>query len=227
MRELLGLTAAVLAICLAVGGLPSGGFWWDLLAALGYCAFALVAFMGWDSESPARNPRLRQHRNLAVLATAVALSHALGYLLIDPIIIEHLLPAAPTFMLAGLLALLLIVGITWSSLPVPRQRAYSGFGAFRSWHRGLYLGLLALTGWHALGTDFSLSRPWQIVLLAGLLGGAPLAAYLARRLNRTPPLTRGPGDEAAADLHPALSGIVMVALALAFAGLKLLACDVC
>lgn len=227
MRALLGLTCLVLGICLAAGALPSGGFWWDFLAALGYCAFALVAFLGWDSESPARHPRLRQHRNLALLATFIALAHALGYLLLDATLVEYLLPAAPGYMLAGLLALLLVAATTWSSLPGPRQRTYTGFSAFRSWHRGLYLALLAFTGWHTFATEFSLTRPWQTVVLAGLLGVGPLLAYLARRLNRPLPLTQAPADEITADHHPLLCGMIMVAVSFAFAGLKLAACDAC
>ncbi len=217
----------MLGVCLAAGGLPSGGFWWDLLAGLGFCAFVLVAFMGWDSESPARNPRLRQHRNLALLATVIAAAHGLGYLVIDTTVIEHLKPAAPVYMLCGLAALLLLAGTTWSSLPGPRQRTYAGFAAFRGWHRGLYVALLAATGWHAFGTEFSLGRPWQAVLLFALLVGVPLLAYAARRFDRPPPLDRGPGTEAAADLHPLLSGLAMVALSFGFAGLKLAACDAC
>jgi len=225
MKALMALVVFVLGVCLAAGGLPSGGFWWDFLAALGYCAFALIAFMGWDSESPGRNPRLRQHRNLAVLATVVALAHSIGYLLQDSTLLEYLMPAAPAYMLLGILALLLLIGTTYSSLPGPRQRTYPAFSAFRRWHRALFLLLLLTTGWHVFGTEFSLSHPWQVAILVALLGGAPLLAYLARRFNRTTFLPPGPADAQAADLHPLLSGLAMLMLSASFAGLKVFACD--
>ena len=227
MRGLLGLTLLVLAVCLAAGALPSAGFWWDFLAGLGYCAFALVAFMGWESESPARNPRLRMHRNLALLATLIAALHAVGYLIIDPIVVEHFLPTAPAFMLLGLLAFALLVATTYSSLPKPRQRTYRGFAAFRAWHRALYLLLLAATGWHVFGTQFSISSVWQLVPMVVLLTGAPLAAYLARRQGSFRLLTRAPASEEAADLHPLLCGLSMLALSAAFAGLKAVSCATC
>ena len=87
----MGLVLVVLAIVLAAGVLPSGGFWWDFLAALGYCSLTLIAFMGW-AESPAGMLRLRLHRNLAVLATLIVTAHAAGYLVIDSTLLEYLQP---------------------------------------------------------------------------------------------------------------------------------------
>lgn len=227
MNGLIALLLIVLAAGLAAGALPTAGFWWDLLAALGYCAFALVAFMGWDSESPAKNPRLKLHRNLAMLGTTIAACHAIGYLIIDQTVIEYLLPAAPAYMLMGILAFMLLLGMTVSSLPGPRRKTYSGFPAFRNWHRMLFLLLLISTGWHVMGTDFSLGRVWQAVVLGILLGGAPVAAYWARRTNQSLPMTPEPGSEAAADRHPILIGLLMLLLSATFAGIKVIACDVC
>lgn len=227
MNGLVLLIFIVLGIGLAAGALPSAGFWWDFLAALGYCAFALIAFMGWDSESPASNPRLRLHRNLAILGTTAGTAHAAGYLIIDATVIEYLLPAAPAYMLVGIVALLLLLGTTLSSLPGPRRRTYSGFSAFRDWHRLLYLLLLLTAGWHAIGTEFSFANPWQITIVILLLTFAPVLAYCARRLNRPTPLTPSPASEAAADRHPVLVALAMVLMSVAFAGIKVLACDVC
>lgn len=183
--------------------------------------------MGWDSESPAKNPRLKLHRNLAMLGTTIAACHAIGYLIIDQTVIEYLLPAAPAYMLMGILAFMLLLGMTVSSLPGPRRKTYSGFPAFRNWHRMLFLLLLISTGWHVMGTDFSLGRVWQAVVLGILLGGAPVAAYWARRTNQSLPMTPEPGSEAAADRHPILIGLLMLLLSATFAGIKVIACDVC
>ena len=181
MLTLTGLALLVLVIGLAAGALPSGGFWWDLLAALGYCTFTLIAFMGWDSESPAGGRRVRLHRNLAILAALIATAHAAGYLLLDATVVEYLKPSAPNYMLIGIVAWLLLLAITYSSLPGPRKRHYPAFSAFRSWHRVLYLLLLATSAWHTFATDFSLANVWQVSLVGLLLIGAPLLGYLARR----------------------------------------------
>jgi hypothetical protein len=223
----MGLVLLVLLIALAAGALPSGGFWWDFLAALGYCALALIAFMGWDSESPVRAPRLRLHRNLAILAAVVATVHALGYLVIDLTVLEYLMPAAPNYMLLGVLAWLLLIATTYSSLPAPRKRAYSDFGAFRSWHRALYLLLLGASAWHVFATEFSLTSIWQVAALLSLLIGAPLAAYMARRAGKAAPVTDAPAADRDADLHPVLCGVAMLVLSASFAGLKAAACATC
>ena len=190
-------------------------------------AFTLIAFMGWDSESPVRAPRLRLHRNLAILAAVVATAHALGYLIIDATVVEYLLPAAPNYMLLGIFAWVLLTATTYSSLPGPRQRTYPAFSSFRSWHRMLYLLLLATSAWHVLATDFSLPSFWQVALLSALLIGAPLIAYLSRRAGATTPVTNAPAGDKAADLHPTLCGLAMIALSGSFAGIKVLACATC
>ena len=223
----MGLLLLVLAIALAAGALPSGGFWWDFLAALGYCAFTLIAFMGWDSESPVRTSRLRLHRNLAILATVIACAHAGGYLLIDATVLEYLLPAAPNYMLLGIVAWLLLIATTFSSLPGPRRRTYPAYSHFRSWHRALYLLLLATSAWHVLATGFSLARFWQVALLSALLIGAPLLAYLSRRAGAATPVTGAPAGDRAADLHPTFCGLAMIALSFSFAAIKVLACATC
>ena len=227
MTGLVALLLLILTTGLLAGALPSAGFWWDLLAALGYCAFTLIAFIGWDSESPARNPRLKLHRNLAFLGTAVTAVHVVGYPVLDQTLVEYLLPAAPAYMLMGMLAFGLLLGTTLSSLPGLRRRTYADFSAFRRWHRALFLLLLASTGWHVFGTDFSLSRPWQLVVVGTLLWGAPVAAYSARRLNLKPAMTPEPASEGVADRQAVFIGLIMLLVSAAFAGVKALACVVC
>ncbi len=223
----MALVLLVLGITLAAGALPAGGFWWDFLAALGYCAFTLIAFMGWDSESPVRTPRLRAHRNLAILAALIATAHAAGYLVIDATVLEHLKPTAPNYMLLGIVAWLLLIATTYSSLPGPRKRTYPGFSSFRNWHRGLYLLILTASAWHVLATEFSLSSPWQVGVLALLLIGAPMLGYVMRRYGRTMVVTGAPAGDRQADLQPTLCGLAMVLLSAAFAGIKVAACATC
>ncbi len=223
----MGLILLVLAVALAARALPSGGFWWDFLAALGYCALTLIAFMGWDSESPVRTPRLRLHRNLAFLATVVTTAHALGYLILDQTVLEYLKPSAPNYMLLGILAWLLLIATTYTSLPVPRKQTYPDFSSFRGWHRILYLALLSMAAWHTFATDFSLSNHWQVITLLLLLVGAPLIAYLSRRAGAAPPVSDAPDGDRQADLHPTFCGFAMLLLSVSFAGLKAVACETC
>ena len=210
-----------------MSALPTAGFAWDFLGALGFCAFAVVAVLGWDSESPARQPRLDLHRNLGILACILIFVHGVGYLFIDWTVIEYLLPAGPGYMLVALCAFVALLAMTITSLPRFRSRSYGTFASFRRWHRLIYLVVLGATAWHVLGTDFSLGRPWQVAAVALLLCVVPLAGYLARRLALSPRLTAAPASSAAAARAPYLTALGAIALAAVYAGIKQFACVAC
>ena len=63
---------AVLGVTMLDGIAPAGGFVWDFLNGLGFGALAGLVYLGWDSESPARQPRLRLHSSFALSAVALA-----------------------------------------------------------------------------------------------------------------------------------------------------------
>jgi len=224
---LIAFAGLMLAIALAAGALPAAGFWWDTLAAVGFCAATVIAFLGWDSESPARHPRLRLHRNLAVLAAGLASGHALGYLIVDRTVLEYLMPAAPAYMLAGTVAWIGLVGMTVTSLPGPRRRSYTGFPAFRRWHRVLFLTVLAACAWHVLAAGFSLGTRWQLLLGAVCLGVLPVAAYWRRRCQRALPLTPAPAHTAAADTGAIVALLTLLVFSAAYGAIKMLTCDAC
>ena len=227
MPLLLGFCVLILAISLLPDGLPAAGLWWDFLIASGFCSLAIIAFLGWDSESPASNPRLRLHRNLGLLAAGLCSIHSFGYLLLDNILLEYLLPTAPGYMLAGIVAFACLLAVTISSLPGPRKKFYRGFNKFRAWHRILFMLILLGSGWHVLGTDFSLTSPWQLAAGIVLLGLMPLSAYAGRRKRQPLPLSPAPLNVAIADYHTAWVGLAMVVLCAAYAGLRFAACASC
>ncbi|MGE0621003.1 MAG: ferric reductase-like transmembrane domain-containing protein [Pseudomonadales bacterium] len=227
MAALTAFAGVILAIALAAGALPAAGFWWDTLAAVGFCAATIIAFLGWDSESPAGNPRLRLHRNLAFLAAALATGHALGYLITDRTVLEYFKPAAPAYMLAGLGAWIGLVAMTVTSLPGPRRRSFAGFAAFRRWHRALFLAVLAATAWHVLAAGFNLTSRWQQVLAGACLVGLPVLAYWRRRRRSAVPMSPAPAHIAAADSGAIVLGVTMLALSVAYGAIKLLACADC
>jgi hypothetical protein len=227
MRHLITLGLLVLIISLLPDGLPSGGFWWDFLAAVGYCGLVVIAFLGWDSESPSRPPRSHWHRNLGIAGSVLILVHAVGYLILDWTLVEYLLPAAPGYMLAGSAAGLGVLLITISSLPGPRRATYGNFTTFRKWHRALFLGVLGATLWHALGTDFLMAESWRLPVAGVLLGLLPLGAYLGRRRRARLPLAPAPHSTGAADQAAVAAGGVLLLLCLGYAQVKALACAAC
>jgi len=214
------LTALTLAIGLLPVRFPAAGFWWDWLAGLGFCGLAMIAYLGWDSESPATSPRLRLHRNIALLATILTGVHATGYLIDDLILIEYLKPTAPPYMLLGIAAFTVMVGTTITALPAPRQYFYTGFSSFRNWHRWLVALVLIGSIWHVIGTDFTITTPMQtgfLILLTLLL---PAGAFCARRLRVKLPLTTAPDSERRADNNTVALALLMLLFAGVYSAIK-------
>jgi len=211
---------AILLIASTPEPLPAGGPLWDWLTGVGFVALAFLLALSWEAESPAPQPRLTVHRDLAIAASVFATVHAFGYLLTDPISLEYLLPKAPVHMLVGILGYLALLLVTVSALPVPRRRLYADFPSFRRWHLWLSIAALLASGWHVVGTGFSISGWWRLSAFAALALALPAAAYLARRRQRA--TTPGPAPESAAigNRMIALSAFISLLLACLYMAIR-------
>jgi len=172
---------ALLLISVVPDGLPVSGTSWDWLGGVGLASLAFLLALSWEAESPAPQPRLTVHRNLALAATGLALLHAVGYLVTDPITFEYLKPKAPAYMLLGILGLVIVLFVTITSLPEPRRRIYARFNHFRRWHLGLSVTAVITAAWHVVGTGYLITGAWQLTALVLLTLLLPVMAYLVRR----------------------------------------------
>ena len=154
-------------------------------------------------------------------------AHTAGFLLLDNLLIEYLLPTAPAYMLVGIIAFLALLAVTLSSLPGPRQKFYGGFAQFRRWHRVLFIIVLAGSLWHTIGTDYTLAHTSQIIVVMVAAGLLPALAYFGRRRDRTIPRAAKPGSDMAADLQAWLGGAAIVLLSFGYALIKEALCATC
>lgn len=207
---------------------PASGFVWDWLNGLGFAALAILVFLGWDSESPARQPRLRLHSHVATVGCVLVGAHVTGFLIADPLLLEYLKPKAPAPMLAGLVAALVMVALTVSSYPKYRLRCYRTFTRFRWWHRLAGVALLALSLWHVVGAGYSVGPgpgsggAWivRVVLLAPLMVVVPLTAFRWRRNGRSVPVGPPPAGADDADRQTGVVALLLVLLPVAWAAFK-------
>jgi len=130
-------------------------------------------------------------------------------------------------MLAGIVAFICLLVVTVSSLPGPRRRFYRGFAKFRAWHRILFILILLGSGWHVLGTDFTLTAPWQMATAVLLLGLLPTTAYVGRRSGWRLPLSPAPAGVSSADRSTAWIGLSVLAVSASYGGLRLISCASC
>ena len=208
MPVMLVTVALLFAASFASSG-SSGGLLWDLLNGAGLAACVLYVHLSWLSASPARQPMLDAHSDLALWICGFATLHGLGMLVAEPTLLEYLEADAPLYMLVGILALVLLLALTWASFPKARQRVWRTWPSFRRWHRWLWLALLGGIAWHVLGAGFYFDTALARLLGITALVLLPLAFWADRRLlNRTPPR---PGAEA---MHPgiALTGLATLLL---------------
>jgi len=220
------LRAFLLFVCLTLsttlldGRLPAGGFAWDFLNALGFCGLAALVYLGWDSESPAKQPALRLHSNLAIVAAVITGAHLAGYLAWDPTVVEYLKPKAPWYMHAGTVGFACVVVLAITSFPTPRKRIYGRFPRFRGWHLGLSIAALGLAVWHVLGTGFYL-HTWYHQLTLGLVAiGLPTLAYLRRRMSEAVSSFARIASTTHADRQSVAGLLAAIALAGLYAGLR-------
>ncbi len=224
MPTLALICVAMLAITLLPRGLPAAGFLWDFFNGLGFCGLGVLIALAWDSETPARNPRLRLHRNLAVVSSILISAHVLGFVLWDPTVIEYLKLRAPLYMLVGIAGYLLVVLATISSFPTPRRVLYRSFSRFRRWHLIGSIAAILTSVWHVLGTKFVINGILHSLLFCLLVLSVPAYAYGRRRFAA--PLTRPapPLSDDLADRQGITSFAVCLALAGVYAGTRNLCC---
>jgi DMSO/TMAO reductase YedYZ heme-binding membrane subunit len=166
---LLLLTLALLPPTTAWPGLTVG-----LLTGTGYAATLAAVFLfifplRLRRRMPGGAVSLTLHRQLGWAVLALATLHGLGYLLLEPSSLDYLTPAAPFYMLAGLLALLLLLALCLSSGHQPRLRLSRSRVGFRGPHLIASALVLLLTSLHVCGAGLWLDAPWKIILWALLL----------------------------------------------------------
>ena len=190
----------------------------SLLACVGLCAWPVRPRVA--PTPPAVT--LARHRLLGFAALALALLHTVGLLVVEPQLIEHLLPTAPLFMLAGLAALLVLIALCVTGLWVVR-RHFPSSGAFQLLHIALGVLLLGGLAVHAVGAGRYLpgATGRGVLVLAAVL--ALLVVLRARRHGRRAAGTAGACSRLLADTVSARHGALLAWMLLAgVAGLCLL-----
>lgn len=182
-RRRLALAAAVLGYLLAplvaldLRGPAPVDPWWDAAIGAGLAATGMLAVLPllsarWWAAQTRDADRLRGvqmlHRQLSWWLLALLLAHLTGLVLLEPRVLDYLLPTAPGYMLAGLLALGLIAVLIATS--TGRMRHRWSHAGWRRWHAGMSAVAIGLTGWHLWGSAYWVATPTALLVAAWLLG---------------------------------------------------------
>jgi len=182
--------------------LRSGGWLWDTGNALGFVGFAGLLYLFVD-VGKGRRQKFHQHLSYCVLT--VVLAHVLWLWISDPTLWFYMPWHAPHYMLAGWLALTLIVATIWLALPGQRRFWHATHRLFQRWHYGLSIGVIAAAYWHSVGSGFYISP------LEAVCYGVLIALVLSVRPHGWPTIK---GINAAALLIPAATAAFVVVKAI-------------
>lgn len=150
---------------------PAAYLLWDLANAIGYIVTALVILLFIFRCQPMSSPPfsgrffVNLHRDLGYGALALTLLHVAILLFHEPLLVEHLKPTAPGYMLAGLGASILLLLLVILSLPTVRRKLWSDYRRYRTLHLWLALGVMLLLYIHLLGSGYYLNSLWKQLLL--------------------------------------------------------------
>ena len=167
---------------------PFAGLAWDWANYLGYLGLAIVmllfSYAGRPRTFPPFSGRFfaNLHRDLGYLALLVVAAHVGLLLVAEPLLLEHLKPSAPLYMLAGLLASLLLLVLVVSSITRLRRRVWPDYQRFKRLHAWLAIACVAFIGWHVAGSRFYLNTELKLAL-AGVAVATLPGYYLKARLG--------------------------------------------
>jgi len=145
---------------------------WDWANAMGYLALAitllLFVYKGRARVFPAFSGRFfaNLHRDLGYIVILLLLGHVGLLLLAEPLLLEHIKPTAPLHMLAGLIAMILLLLLFISSIPALRRRLWRNYYLFRHVHAVVAVMVVGLVLYHVLLSGFYLNSYWKTGLLA-------------------------------------------------------------
>ncbi len=192
------LCCALMPLAALLGrAVPPIDYWWDFSMALGAVATGGLALLpllsarwwvGIHRSATLLRVVQRLHRDLAWWLTGFAALHVLAVLWLEPRTLDYLLPTAPGYMLAGLVALLVLLALVVTSLGRVKRRWPQA--SWRRWHAFMSITVLAGIGWHLLGAGYYF-RDW---VGAGVLGWAlAVPSALALRWHCSPRLAPAAG----------------------------------
>ncbi len=191
-RLLFAIAIGLLGIGVLGGAWVGAGWIWDAANAVGFTAAALLIFLHIETGAARSRPaplaafHARLHSNVALLALILVAVHVLALLADDTVTIEYWKLSAPPYMLAGIVALLLMAAIVASGYPKPRRWLFASPALFRRTHGIASIALTGLIAWHIVGSALYLDTRFKQTVFVALMVGAPL--WLIRRPDLQRPL---------------------------------------
>jgi hypothetical protein len=155
------------------------------------------------------------HRDLGYVALLLLAGHVGVLLVAEPLLLEHLKPTAPLHMMSGLLALILMLVLVFTSIPTARRRLWSDYYRFRHLHGLVAVAIILLVFFHVLVSGFYINSRWKIGMAAVTSLG--ILFYYGRGKYLPIPLTSSRVRDSARYSHLISYGSALLALSFCLA----------
>ena len=226
-RELFLTLAIGLPAISALGGAWVGAGWiWDAANAAGFIGAALLIYLHAETGAARNRPAghaafyARLHNNVALLALVFVLVHVVVLLIDDPTTFEYWKLPAPLYMLAGIVAVVLMAVITATAYTKPRRLLFVTPARFRRIHGFASLVLTVLVAWHIAGSALYFDTVLKAVTCIAALVVLP-AWWVRRSGMQTRPVSAEPPRSALEARRETLRlGAVGLSIAIAFSLLR-------
>jgi hypothetical protein len=226
-RGLFLLLAIGLPAISALGGAWVGAGWiWDAANAAGFVAAALLIYLHVETGAARHRPAAhaafhsRLHNNVALLALLFVVVHVVALLIDDPTTFEYWKLSAPHYMLAGIVAILLMAAVTASAYPKPRRLIFVTPARFRRIHGFASLVLTALVAWHVAASALYFDTTFKAVLAVVALVVLP-AWWVYRSGAQARPASDGPSRSVSEARHETMRmGAIGLSIAIVFSLLR-------
>ena len=109
------------------------------------------------------------HRWIGFMCFFAIVGHALWFILGDKTTLEYIMFGAPTYMVLGVLAIALIIVLTFTSLLRFRKNAYRNHSVFSTWHRYLSFVMLVASTLHVGLSGYYFVSVIQWIMMIGLI----------------------------------------------------------
>ena len=165
---------------------PAVSILWDWSNAMGYLALALglmlFIYAGRPRAFPPFSGRFfaNLHRDFGYIALVLVAAHIGILIYAEPLLLEHLKPTAPLYMLAGLGSALLMVVVVLTSVTALRRRLWQDYQRYRAFHAWLSIAALVLLLVHVVLSGYYLNSGWKLALCLAV-AIAVLGLYLDKR----------------------------------------------
>ena len=157
------LVFIVFAITFVQGPLQAAGWLWDSGNAFGILGFAGMLYLFLDVGA-SRRQRIHQLISYGVMASL--LIHVAWLWIPDQTIWYYMTLDGPVYMMAGSIALLLLIAVTILALPATRRVWHLHHRQFKRWHYGCSIIAISAGFWHIAGSGFYFSQFESWLLLA-------------------------------------------------------------